>query len=1184
MMVFRRLLHSLGVMAALLWIASPALAQYRASIQGVVTDPSGAVVSGATLTLTNQATGEKQVRVTNDAGVYNFNALAPAKYSISVEKKGFKKQVIDNFQFIPEQPNAFNIQLELGEISQSVTVNGNEVPAVDTQTASLNGVVSSNQIQHMPTFGRDVLKLTQLAPGLFADGSQAGGGGTFNLPGTQSGPAPSGGSTGIFATENLVQGYSSGTQAENSGISIDGISTTSAVWGGSTVITPSQDSVDDIKIVTNSYDAEDGRFTGAQVQITSKQGTNDFHGSLFLTSHQPGLNAYQRFNGEGNGVTKDANKFEQFGGSVGGPILKNKLFFFFNYETVREPLSNTQGTGWYETSAFAALAPSNSIASKYLMFPGNGVIGTLNPNATCATAGLVEGVNCHLIPGQGLNIGTPLDPNTFPLGTQDPGWVNSGSPGTGGNGSGGPENLGTVADIANYNTINPTTFHAEQYNGRLDFNATQKDRIGFAIYWVPLTKDNYNGNRAYDIFHHSQINEALSAIWDHTFSPDFLNEFRVNGAGWRWNEVSDNPQSPVGFPVANIDQIGSITLNHFGPNVGSTLNQWTYTFKDVATKIIGRHTVKFGGELTRLFYLQECAGCGVPSYNFFNPWSFLNDAPQSEGGGFNPITGFPTTIRQDQRQALWGLFIQDDFKVRSNLTLNLGLRWSYFGPLSSKQGNMLTSFPGAGSDYLTGLVIKPAHSWDAEKDNFGPQIGFAWSPKSLPLLGIDMQNRLVIRGGYGLSYNPVEIAISANISNNPGLVTFPSLSYSNPTTCGNTLTLADNCGILYALSSSPTAIGGYPSNQFATTSFGPNGLPTSGSVGVQVFPGTLPTTRTHHYSLDVQYDLGHQVVLMVGYQGSLSRDTYFHQNPLVIPAALGYALNPSIGGGDYWSLRGSGNYNALLVDVKHQFSHGLMLDAQYTYSKCMDTSSAPYSEQPYAFDTSGNYGRCDYNVGQAFKLYGMWQPEFYRGANLLAKELANGWSLSGIFTIHSGFPWTPMINIPNGGNLYCGQCGYGTIFPLATTNTFGHSTSIDSFKTIGNSNFPNGTNPLTPGGTAYFSAQECSSTVTTNCYTAFTGTGTGTAFISTPAIARNSLNMPGYKDVDLTIAKAFSIPKMPVLGENANIELRADAYNLFNNMNFNPNNISNNIASSNFGTITAALAARVVTLGIRFSF
>jgi hypothetical protein len=1141
------------LLVALSAMSVPAAAQYRASIQGVVTDPQGAVVADATLTLKNLPTNQTLTTTTNEYGVYNFNALPPSEYSLTVEKTGFKKKVLEKVGFIPEQANALNIQLEVGEVTESITVSGDATPLIDTETASINGVVNSNQIQHLPSFGRDVIKLAQLAPGSFADGSQGGGGSNnYNLPGTQSGGGASGGNDGIFKTENGAQVIANGQQTENNGISIDGISTTSAVWGGSTVITPSEDSIDSVQVVSNSYDAEDGRFSGSQLKIISKSGTNAFHGSLFITTHQPNLNAYQRFNGAGLAVTRDNNKFEQFGGGVGGPIWKNKIFFFFNYETIREPLSNVQGNSWYDTAAFDALAPSGSIAAKYLSFPGNGVVGTLNPNATCATAGLTEGVNCRTIPGQGLNVGTPL---TTGLGTQDQGWTSAQNPGCGGAGTGcgtPGSPLGNVADIANYNTINPTQFSAAQYNGRLDANVTEKDRIGFAIYWVPLSKDNFNGNRAYDIFHHSQINNAFSVIWDRTISTTLLNEFRANAAGWRWNEITSNPQSPVGFPVDNLDPTGGITLNSFGPNVGSILDQWTYSFKDVVTKVAGRHTFKIGVEATRLYYLQECAGCGVPSYNFFNIWDFLNDAPHKEAGGFNPFTGFPTTIRQDQRENILGFFGQDDFKLRPNLTINLGLRWSYFGPLYAKQHNMFVATPGPGANYLTDLLVQKLDSWNPEIDNFGPSIGFAWSPTRF-------KNKLVVRGGYGLSYNGEQIAISSNIVNNPGSVVFPSFLMSTPA--------SPNPGIIYALSSGVHDLTGYPANPNAISPFGSNGLPTSGSVGVQIFPGTLPTTRAHHYSLDAQYELGRGFVAVLGYQGSLSHNTYFHENPLAVPATLGYAFNPRIGGGDFWSLNGHGNYNGMLAELKHQFSHQFLADAQYTWSKCMDTSSAPYSEQPYPYNLSLDYGRCDYNVQDAFKLFGVWQPVFFHGSHGWIEKIVGGWSLSGIFNWHSGFPWSPMVSVA-GGSLYCGQCGYGSLFPGTYLGGAGGSTSNDAFKTVANSNFPK-------GGAAYFS---------TPTYTAFGGNASGTALPQSPGVHRNSLTLPGYKGVDLTLAKAFGLPKAPVLGENAKIELRLDAYNLFNNLNLNPNQISNNIGSSSFGTITGALAARVVTLGARFSF
>jgi hypothetical protein len=460
---------------------------------------------------------------------------------------------------------------------------------------------------------------------------------------------------------------------------------------------------------------------------------------------------------------------------------------------------------------------------------------------------------------------------------------------------------------------------------------------------------------------------------------------------------------------------------------------------------------------------------------------------------------------------------------------------------------------------MTGLVVHRGNSWKAQKDNLGPQIGFAWSPNKFG-------SKLVFRGGYGLSFNQEEIAISSNIVQNPGLVVFPSLNMPTPGSA--------NPGIIYAVSSGVNNLYGYPANSHTESSFGPNGLPTTGSVGIQIFPNTVPTMRVHHWSADMQYDLGHQFVMTVGYQGSLSRDIYFHENPNAVPATSGYTLNPQINGGDNWGVNGRGNYNAMLTELKHQFSRQFMADAQFTWSKSMDTSSAPYSEQPYPYDLSLDYGRSDYNVGRAFKLYGMWQPVFFHGSNSWVEKIAGGWSLSGIFNWHSGFPWNPIVSVV-GGNLYCGECGYGGLLPAAYLGGAGSSTGSDAFKGPVSSNYPlAGTSPLKAG--AYFSTPTYTAYNCNTCY--------GTALPQAPGVARNSLTGPGYRDVDLTLSKGFGLPKMRVLGENARLEFRMDAFNVFNNMNLNPNNVSNNTGNSNFGTISNALASRVLSLGARFSF
>src|SRR3984885_2418585 len=408
-----------------LCLSSTAVAQFRTSIQGVVTDPDGLAVPGATLTLKNLSTNETVVRTSDPAGVFNFNALSPDHFSLTVEKPGFQKQVLDNLQLIPEQANALNVKLELGVESLTVTVDASLAPALDTQTADTGASISDNQIQHMPVYQRDVTQLIRLAPGVLAEGAQQAGGGGFQAPGTQTGASSGGGgnlghSSSIFATENGASANANGGQFETNGYSIDGISTVSAVWGGATVVTPSEDSVANVKIVTDAYDAENGRFSGALTEITSKSGTNNLHGSFLIQIARPGLNAYQRWNGptsvqstdstgaklsaSARGLLRDEDRYNQWGGSIGGPIWKNRVFAFFAYEGQSQSIKATS-TQWFPTSALTALAPPNSIASTFLNFPGSSVNGTVVGSTTCNAYGLTEGVNCRTIPGQGLNLG-----------------------------------------------------------------------------------------------------------------------------------------------------------------------------------------------------------------------------------------------------------------------------------------------------------------------------------------------------------------------------------------------------------------------------------------------------------------------------------------------------------------------------------------------------------------------------------------------------------------------------------------------------------------------------------------------------------------------------------------------------------------------------------------------------------
>ncbi len=317
------------VLFAMMFTASFSHAQFRTSVQGVVTDPTGAVIPGATLTLKNNSTNETVVRTSSGAGVFNFNALPADTFTLTVDHAGFQQKVLAGLTFIPEQANSLTVQLALAGTSQEVTVNASTASAVDTETANIGGTISSNDIQHMPSFNRDVFTLTQLIPGTVSDGSQAAGGGVHTTPGNNTGGTGEGGQ---MVTENGVQVNANGGQQSSNGISIDGISTVSAVWGGSTVITPDPDSVANVRVVANDYDAESGRFSGAQSMVTSKSGSNQMHCSLFIGIDRPGRKAFQRYSGGGT-PEKDTARCIPYGGSVVCPIWKNRVIAFFDCES-----------------------------------------------------------------------------------------------------------------------------------------------------------------------------------------------------------------------------------------------------------------------------------------------------------------------------------------------------------------------------------------------------------------------------------------------------------------------------------------------------------------------------------------------------------------------------------------------------------------------------------------------------------------------------------------------------------------------------------------------------------------------------------------------------------------------------------------------------------------------------------
>ena len=847
---------------------------------------------------------------------------------------------------------------------------------------------------------------------------------------------------------------------------------------------------------------------------------------------------------------------------MGGPIIKNHLFAFFSYETLRNSTVNTNNT-WAEAPQFLGQAPAGTIANHLLTFPGEGTaISRIIPR-TCAEAGLSNAGSCQEVASQGLDIGSPL---TAGIGSQDPTF---GTPATPfGIGSG----LDGIADIAFVQTVNPTDSVATQYNGRVDFQATRKDLIAFSMYWVPNDATFFNGNaRTANLWHSNRLNQSGALLWDHTFTPTFLNEVRFNVTRWYFNELDTNPQEPFGLPSDNIDKLGNIdgsTIQFGAPGPG-VFYQTTYNIRDTATKVFSKHTMKFGADIYKEQDVDVQAGAARPTFTFNNVWDFLNDAPQQESGNFDPLTGQPTDARKYIRSNIYAFFVQDDFKVKPTLTVNLGVRWEYFGPVHEKFGNISNPILGPAPDPLLGLRLKVGGDlYNSSYNNWGPQIGFAWNPGRLPLLHQDVHNRLVVRGGFGIGYNRMEEAISLNGRSNP-----PFVSNLN----------AFGANIVYATPTDPTQFTNWPANPNAIQSFDPaTGLPTGGApVTLQGVPNDLATPITYRYSLLTQYDMGQQWVLTVGYQGSLSRHYTRQQFPNLFSTPLN-PLNPAVQQFNLYTNDVNGSYNALLTEVEHRFSRSFAIDAQYTFAKAEDNASQDFESGTFPFSSRSEWGLSDFNVKHNFKLYGMWAPHFF-GSHGWVDKILGGWTVSGILNAHTGFPWTPVYNVQvtdTTGSTSCGliypNSNYCTVRPAAYLGGALNDYSNDGFIRSGG-NFPN-------GATTYFTPPTIVGATPT-----------------APGVARNSFWGPRYSSVDITLGKAFGLPRMPVLGENAKIDIRANFYNIFNQTNFVPfDNSQQTIGTLNvnettgtqtvtspngtFGQGLNALAGRVIELQARFSF
>ncbi|HEX8773926.1 MAG TPA: TonB-dependent receptor [Pyrinomonadaceae bacterium] len=1144
----------------ILWLVAPASAQFRAGVQGTVTDPAGAVVPGATVTLVSQDTTKSQQTTASDSGFYRFSNLAPGTYTLTAEQAGFKKQVIENLIVNAENVEGVDIKLETGIVTETVTVQDESTPALETENANITKALTTEEIRRLPQFGRDPYELTRLTPGVFGEGARGGAGGAQNLPNST---GPGGSNRAIFQTENQVQISANGQRVSANNYQIDGTSVNSLTHGGAAVITPNQESVREVRVIANTYSAEFGRNSGAQILAVSQNGTNDFHGSLFLKNNSPGLNSFNKYGGINNAPpVRVEQRINQFGGSLGGPIYlprfgeggrsvysgKNRAFFFISYEGLRSNSTNTTVPRLVETAQYRALVQQlrpGSVTAAILGAQGVAPRIASVLNVTCAQAGI--GGPCQQVPG-GLDIGSPAGATGQYLSF--------------GNLEGG--GLDGIPDVLMATFASPNVSRGNQYNARLDFNINTNNTLAISMYRTRFrgTQGDADGRaRPMADVTTEPANTFGTLTYTRVLSATMVNEARINATRFAFNEIESSDTTNFGIPRIEIETLPGDRIRFGAPYSETTpgiFAENTFEFRDTLRKIAGDHALSFGAEIRKEQDNNNLIGGARPLFTFGGLFNFANSTPLFYQINADPRTGGPPATQRYFRSNTYAFFAQDDWKFRPNVTFNLGLRYEYFTPLRETEGRLSNFVLGTtqGQELTGGRIVTGSEFYPPDRNNFAPRLGFAYSPRRF-------DDKLVLRGGFGIAYNRLPVVLFANARGNPPFQARYTICCG--TSAQDFQTPFAGGQILYALGANNTPFS-YPANPALRITFNPTtGLPVNqGAAQLEVYgaPAQVPTPYIYTYSLEGQYSLPMNLTAEVGYQGSASRKLLRLVNQrFLYPNDPGNFFASAI---FFPTPDTTASYNALLLRLSRRFSNGVQFDGNYRWSKSIDVVSSEEIGAPtnptYPLDPKQERGPSDYDVRHSLTASGLWDLPFFRTRKDAVGKILGGWQINGILTYHTGFPWTPVI-----GN--CPSSNRPIICPARPTAYFGGagtSSSNDAF--INGSNFPG-------GGTKFFSTVGATGAA-----------GTPVAGLL-PGIGRNSFRGPRYFNVDMSTSKRFGMPSF--LGEGAFFEIKANFFNIFNILNlqsFGFNTSSTQITDPNFGRAERGLAGRVVEIQGRFSF
>jgi outer membrane receptor protein involved in Fe transport len=1076
----------------LIIFCAPTLAQVAGgTLSGTVSDPNGSGVPQAKLVIKNIATGVERTVTTNGDGFYTTVNLLPGSYEISIAATGFNSETRHGVTMTVGSQITIDIALRVGTISNKVEVTA-QVPDVQLQSSDISAVVVANTVRELPLNGRSWTDLAALQPGVSTIQTQP----TFAVGADR-------GNRG-FGQQLTI----SGARPQQNNYRLDGVSLNDyangapgSVLGGNLGV----DAIQEFSVLTSNYSAEYGKTSGGVVNAITRSGTNDFHGSAYEFLRNSALDARNYFEDPTTG--KAPFKRNQFGGGVGGPIVKNKTFFFADYEGIRQAKGISNVNFVPSTAARSGLLCSNPA-------------GATPPNS-CSPTPLQPGPNTDangvdLEVAKYLQAFYPVVPATSNIGNGD-----------------------VAKFVFNANQVVNENF----VTTRIDHRFSEKDSL-FGTYLydkTPYTSPDSFGNVGLGSLTSRQI---VAVEETHSFTPGFVNAIRF---GYNHERVDNNASVTAINPAAADASLGAftgrnasvVTVGGLGSMPGGVgglptyLYRWnTFQIYDDAFITRGKHSIKFGGAFERMFLQVEALTDPNGIWFFGNIQNFLTNVPSKfQGGIASSLT--PRNLRQN----IFGAYIQDDWRWKSNLTLNLGLRYEMTSQITEANGKLSNLRDiSSGTPHLG----DPFFESNPTTKNFEPRIGFAWDPLR--------NGKLAVRGGIGLfdvlplPYQFILLVTQAT----------PFFEY---TVLKNTA--ANPISFFNGLPST------FPANKVRATYTDPN----------------PHRNYVSQFNLNVQYQLTPSVAAMVAYVGSRGVHQPFRVDEanLVLPTktSAGYVwpfvtdpADPNYGGPldpintHFGTVRGMfyqgrSYFNALELQLAKRMSHGFQVQGTFTWGKSIDTSSATLAGDAFGnsissldwFDMKLTRGLSDYNVGRSFVLNATWElpsPKSWSGP---AKWISEGWQLGTILTLSDGVPFTPT---------------WGTGDDPANTN------SSDDFAYPNRLSGPGCGSAVNPGNPTNYIRTQCFQLPTApnlafwnaNCnpnpptfgpITDPNNPGGGlpplVCFNLRGNAGRNIMNGPGITSLDFSVFKNNHIRR---ISENFNVQFRVEMFNIINHPNFGP--------------------------------